>query len=98
MIIIINSSLIFLFIIIILYITKPALLFDYNTNEFKQFGININHKNNKTLLPIYLLAILLAIGSYFLIFFIHKKQINHNNDELIKNIKKIKDVAALLNN
>lgn len=55
-----NTIIVFLIIILLLYILKPDIIYDRNTNKFRQFGTT----DGKTLLPIYVIAILLAIILY----------------------------------
>lgn len=56
-----SSIIIYLLIIIIILILKPKTLFDNNGNS-KQFGIGLK---NKTILPIWLVFLLIAIFSYY---------------------------------
>ena len=60
-----NTIIVFSVIMILLYLTKPDTLYDSERNEFRQFGTT----NGKTLLPIYVVGILLAIILY--VFFFH---------------------------
>lgn len=55
-----NTIIVFSIIMILLYLTKPDVLYDNDKKEFRQFGT----MNGKTLLPIYVVGILLAIILY----------------------------------
>ena len=57
-----NTIIVFVSIMVLLYIIKPETLYDNNKKEFKQFGV----EDGKTLLPIYIVGILLAIILYVL--------------------------------
>ena len=61
-----NTIIVFSIIMIILYIIKPNVIYDNKKNEFRQFGTT----NGKTLLPIYVIGILLAIILYVLFHYI----------------------------
>ncbi len=76
-----NTIIVFTIIMLLLYITKPSVIYNDEINEFKQFGTT----NGKTLLPIYVIGILLAILLY--IFFNHFS-VNEKKDKYIK-IKKL---------
>jgi cell division protein FtsL len=72
MMIIIYSFIIFIFIILCLFVLKPSYIYDNNKKKFKKFGMT----NNKTLLPIYLIAIILPVIIYLLL----KNYNNYNNN------------------
>lgn len=55
-----NTIIVFSIIMILLYLTKPEVLYDNEKKEFRQFGTT----DGKTLLPIYVVGILLAIILY----------------------------------
>ena len=55
-----NTIIVFSVIMLLVYITKPAVVYDNDKNEFRQFGTT----DGKTLLPIYVVGILLAIILY----------------------------------
>ena len=57
-----NTIITFVLVMTLIYIIKPETLYDKHKKEFRQFGIN----NGKTLMPIYVLAILMAIILYTL--------------------------------
>lgn len=59
------SVLIFLILYFAIYIIKPDIIFE-NDGSLRQFGIGYN---KRTFLPAWLVAILLAIVSYFLILY-----------------------------
>jgi len=94
-----NTIIVFTIIIILIYISKPDFLYDKDKNEFRQFGTT----NGKTLLPIHILAILLAILLY--IFFHHVSNTNistksiqginqkiNQNPEIIDEIKQLQQL------
>ena len=58
---------VFLFLILffILHMTKPSLLYDQYGN-FRSFGVGYKHK---TVFPIWLIAVILAIFSYVTVLF-----------------------------
>jgi len=64
-----NTIIVFTMIIIILYITKPSIIYNKKKREFKYFGVN------KTI-PIYTLNIPLAILLYIFFFYISKQKPN----------------------
>ena len=66
-----NTIVVFSTIMLILYITKPDVVYDNKKNEFRQFGTT----SGKTLLPIYVIGILLAIILYV---FFHYLSIKNN--------------------
>lgn len=57
-----NTVLVFLSIMALIYIIKPEAVYDRNKKEFRQFGTD----DGKTLMPIYVIAILIAIILYVL--------------------------------
>ena len=59
---------VFMIIMIILYVKKPELIYDNDKKEFRQFGIS----DGKTLLPIHVIAILLAVALFVFFNFIYK--------------------------
>lgn len=79
-----NTIIVFSIIMLLLYITKPDVIYNHNKKKFRQFGTT----NEKTLLPIYVIGILLAIILY--VFFysltnsckISSKSKNINNNKL----------------
>ncbi len=64
----------YLFIIFIVYIClyclvvyiKPSFIYDEKTESFRQFGIGYK---NTTILPLWLISIILAIISYFIVLY-----------------------------
>lgn len=64
-----NTFIVFSILMIILYVMKPDVVYDNKKNEFRQFGTT----NGKTLLPIYVIGILLSIILYVLFHYIHIK-------------------------
>lgn len=62
----ITSICIFLVLIFIIHWTKPRLLYNEN-GGFRQFGIGYKQK---TVIPIWIVAIVLAILSYLLVFYL----------------------------
>lgn len=69
-----NTIIIFTVIMGILFLTKPNLIYCSKTNQFRQFGTS----QGKTLLPIYIVGILLAVILYVFFYSIMKKK-DHNN-------------------
>jgi hypothetical protein len=55
-----NTLLVFTIIMILLHIKKPDIIYDKKKKEYRQFGTS----NGKTLLPIYVVGILIAIIIY----------------------------------
>lgn len=68
-----NTIIVFSIIMLLLYLIRPDLLYDNEKKEFRQFGTT----NGKTLLPIYVVGILLAIILY--VFFYHLSLRNKNS-------------------
>lgn len=57
------TIIIFIFLYLIVIVTKPGLI--YNTNgTLREFGVS---QSKKTILPLWLMAIVLSIASYFFI-------------------------------
>lgn len=71
-----NTIIVFTIIMFLLYIIKPSVIYNDEINEFRQFGTT----DGKTLLPIYVIGILLAILLY--IFFNHLTVTVKKNQEL----------------
>lgn len=65
-----NTIIVFSVIMLLVYITKPDVVYDNEKNEFRQFGTTYG----KTLLPIYVVGILLAIILYV---FFHYLSLRH---------------------
>lgn len=76
-----NTIIVFTVIMALLYITKPNVIYDNNKKEFRQFGTT----NGKTILPIYVIGILLSIILYV---FFHYLALNNkkNNIEIKEKI------------
>lgn len=55
-----NTLLVFTIIMILIHIKKPDIIYDRKKKEYRQFGTS----NGKTLLPIYVVGILIAIILY----------------------------------
>lgn len=72
-----NTIVVFLVIILIIYIIKPNVVYDKKKNEFRQFGMT----GGKTLLPIYVVGILLAIILYVFFYYISikNKEVSEEN-------------------
>lgn len=64
--IVLSSIVIFMFLFMIVIITKPSIIFN-NDGTFRNFGIGYS---KKTVTPIWLVTIILAIISYFAILFL----------------------------
>ena len=63
---VLSSLVIFMFLFMIIILTKPAIIFN-NDGTFRNFGIGYS---KKTVTPIWLVSIILAIISYFIVLFI----------------------------
>jgi hypothetical protein len=63
-----NTVMVFLISMALIYLCKPPVLYDRSKQEFRQFGT----KNGKTLLPVHIVSILIAIVLYG--FFHHTAQ------------------------
>ena len=61
------SIILYIFLLLIILIIKPRFIFNKN-GEVKHFGTDYNE--NTTILPLWLLCILLAIFSYYIILFL----------------------------
>lgn len=70
-----NTIIVFSIIMLLLYLTKPDVIYDNERREFRQFGTT----DGKTLLPIYVVGILLAIILYV---FFHFLSLRRNSDKL----------------
>nr|UZT29000.1 hypothetical protein [Nucleocytoviricota sp.]UZT29116.1 hypothetical protein [Nucleocytoviricota sp.] len=64
--IVLSSIVIFMFLFMIVIITKPSIIFNID-GTFRNFGIGYS---KKTVTPIWLVTIILAIISYFAILFL----------------------------
>lgn len=64
-----NTIIIFSIIMLLLYTTKPDVIYDNEKHEFRQFGTT----DGKTLLPIYVVGMLLAIILYVFFYYITQK-------------------------
>lgn len=73
-----NTLIVFTIIILLIYIKKPNIIYDKKKKEYRQFGT----KDGKTILPIYIVGILVAVILY--IFFNHISQ-NINSKKNIIN-------------
>src|SRR5437870_5771083 len=82
-----NTIIVFSLIMIILYITKPEAIYDNNKKEFRQFGTT----NGKTLLPIYVIGILMAIVLYVFFFYLFNNNSKFKKDNINDNYKNIND-------
>ena len=63
--ILLSSIIIFMFLFMIIILSKPSIIFN-NDGTFRNFGIGYS---KKTILPIWLITIILAIISYFAIIY-----------------------------
>lgn len=72
-----NTILIFSIIMILVYITKPDVVYDNEKEEFRQFGTS----DGKTLLPIYVIGILMAIILYVFFHYISLKPYDNRYQE-----------------
>lgn len=87
-----NTIIVFLIIMLILYTTKPEVVYDNEKNEFRQFGTT----DGKTLLPIYVVGILMAIILYVFFYYVSKNNKGQYFDESHKSHKSHK--SCELNN
>lgn len=79
-----NTIIVFSIIMILLYLTKPDVIYDNERKEFRQFGTT----DGKTLLPIYVVGILLAIIMYVFFHYLslrYKDSNDSNTDKSSKN-------------
>ena len=72
-----NAIIVFSVIMLLIYITKPDAVYDNNKHKFRQYGTIYG----KTILPIYVVGILLAIIIYV---FFHHLSLRHQQSELIQ--------------
>lgn len=72
-----NTIIVFISIMTLLYIIKPDTLYDSEKKQFRQFGTD----SDKTLLPIYVVGILLAIILYILFNQLAKLTIETKSDQ-----------------
>ena len=63
--ILLSSVIIFMFLFMIIILSKPSVIFNHD-GTFRNFGIGYSRK---TILPIWLITIILAIVSYFAIIY-----------------------------
>lgn len=68
---------------LLIYITKPDVVYDNEKNEFRQFGTT----DGKTLLPIYVIGILLAIILYVFFHYLSQQYKPLKSDEINRKIK-----------
>ena len=61
-----NTMIVFSIIMILVYMTKPDVIYDNEKHEFRQFGTT----DGKTLLPIYIVGILLATILYVFFYYL----------------------------
>jgi heme/copper-type cytochrome/quinol oxidase subunit 1 len=73
-----NTIIIFSVIMLLLYTIKPDVIYDNEKNEFRQFGTT----DGKTLLPIYVVGMLLAIILYVFFYYLAQK-LKKNKIEII---------------
>ena len=57
------SIILYIFTIVTIWVVKPTILFNEN-GELKEFGVN---RYNKTVLPFWIVVILVSILSYFIL-------------------------------
>ncbi len=76
------TILLFLFTMLLLYIIKPKFIYDQEQKEFKQFGT----EKGKTVLPIYIIGIFLALFMYSIVHFINCRIKNQPKNETINEI------------
>lgn len=87
-----NTIVLFVLIMTVIYIAKPRFLYDYDNNNFKQFGVD----EGKTLLPIYVIAIILAIVLYlmFMKANMNNKIDNNINENITSNNRKTSNMIS----
>lgn len=99
-----NTIIVFTIIMTLIFFIKPEVLYDENKKEFRQFGMS----KGKTLMPIYIFGLLLAILIYILFYCICEykkipkiKKNNINNSMLCEiqeyKIKKIQNKIDKIN-
>ena len=77
-----NTIIIYIVIIILLIYYKPKIIYDTKTKKFKQFGLN----KGKSILSLPILAILIAIITYIIFFYIESSALlMASYQELLKN-------------
>lgn len=81
-----NTIVVFSIIMILLYTIKPEVIYDHEKAEFRQFGTT----ERKTLLPIYVISILLAMILYIFFYYMSKQYTNSKECQTIK-VKEFKD-------
>lgn len=74
-----NTIIVFSIVMLLIYVIKPETIYDNNKGEFRQFGVI----EGKTLLPIYILGLLLAILLYVLFYCITR----YKNSNINTNIR-----------
>ena len=77
-----NTIITYIVTIILLLYNKPKIIYDKKTKKFKQFGLN----KGKSILSLPILAILIAIITYIIFFYIESSAIiMASYEELMKN-------------
>jgi hypothetical protein len=79
------AIIIYIIIISILIITKPDCIYDHNNSRFKQFG----YTKDKTMFPIGILSIFIAVIIIILFSFLGADNNNNNNSDISLEEKKI---------
>ena len=77
-----NTVIVFSIIMILVYILKPDIIYDSNKNEFRQFGTT----NGKTLMPIYVIGILMAILLYIFFYYLSTYNKITETRDIINNV------------
>jgi hypothetical protein len=88
-----NTIIVFTCIMLLLCITKPDYIYDNDKKEFREFGTD----NGNTLLPIYIIGVLLAMITYIFFSYLSKKS-NNNLVELYTLQNEIKKINTKINN
>jgi uncharacterized membrane protein YukC len=91
-----NTLVVFFIIMILVYVWKPNIMYDNKNKKFREFGMT----EGKTLIPIHIFGIILAICLYTIFYLISSKtqktqktQRNYHNENI--NDKNINDLHDL---
>src|SRR5579872_2057151 len=76
-----NTIIVFSIIMLLLYIIKPDVIYNNEKKEFRQFGTT----DGKTLLPIHVVGILLAIILYVFFYYLAQRSKDQKNENELSN-------------